>query len=459
MKRSEIAFGLLRIPVDAGMVVLGFFLGFQLRLKFDVDLDVLPSPEEYQITSLTFAAFLIIVFAFFGLYGLKNRKSLPGELKQVFSHTLVWILVVMSYFFVIHELFFSRLALGFSVLFSLFLIITGRLLINLFKRVLFKFGIGQQHVLLIGNNKISKSIAASLKKDPQYKVVGQLLNAKNLQKMVRKHDVQEIIQTSQKLSHLEAHDILEYCQENHLDYRFVPDILEMERSNIEIEPIAGFPLIHLKASSLDGWGKVTKRATDIVLSTLALILLSPLFLLVAIGIKVDSSGPILFTKLDDGKPVKRIGQYGNPFKFYKFRTMRHKTHNQRYAGLAAKNIRKGPLVKIKNDPRITKFGRFLRRFDIDELPQLWNVLSGKMSLVGPRPHLPEEVDQYEKHHKFLLTIKPGITGLSQTSGRSDLDFEEEVKLDSYYIKHWSPLLDLKILLKTIMVVLRGHAAE
>lgn len=459
MKRSEIAFGLLRIPTDALMVVLGFFLGFQLRLQFDANLDVLPSADEYWITSWTFAGFLILVFALFGNYGLKGTKSLYSELKQCSSHFLIWVSVIMSYFFVIHELFFSRLALGFSVLLSFILLMSGRLLIHSTRRMLFKWGVGQQHVLFIGNNKISKAIAASLKKDPQYVVVGNLLNAKTLTKTVRKYNVDEIIQTSHKLSHLEAHNLLEFCQEHHLEYRFVPDILEMERSNIEVEPIAGFPLIHLKSSPLDGWGKVVKRLTDLILSSLILILISPLLLLISLGIKVDSPGPVLFTKLDDGKPVKRIGQYGRPFKFYKFRTMKHKTHNLRYQSLADKNIRKGPLVKIKNDPRITRFGRFLRRFDLDELPQLWNVLSGKMSLVGPRPHLPEEVAQYEKHHKFLLSIKPGITGLSQTSGRSDLDFEEEVRLDSYYIKHWSPLFDFKILFKTFVVVLRGHSAE
>ena len=132
----------------------------------------------------------------------------------------------------------------------------------------------------------------------------------------------------------------------------------------------------------------------------------------------------------------------------------------RYGELANKNHRKGsPLVKIKNDPRVTRLGRLLRKTSIDELPQLWNVLVGNMSLVGPRPHLPEEVEKYERHHKFLLTIKPGITGLSQISGRSDLGFEEEASLDSYYIKHWSPLLDVKILFKTIFVVLGGHAAD
>jgi len=139
--------------------------------------------------------------------------------------------------------------------------------------------------------------------------------------------------------------------------------------------------------------------------------------------------------------------------------MRPGTHNLRFTELANRNNRKGPVLKIKDDPRVTPFGRLLRRTSIDELPQLWNVLKGDMSLVGPRPHIPEEVADYEKHHKFLLTIKPGITGLSQISGRSDLDFEEEVRLDTFYIKHWTIFRDLKIILRTFLVVWGGKAAD
>ncbi|MEK7524154.1 MAG: sugar transferase [Patescibacteria group bacterium] len=137
--------------------------------------------------------------------------------------------------------------------------------------------------------------------------------------------------------------------------------------------------------------------------------------------------------------------------------MKMGTHQLRYTDLAHRNIRKGtPLVKIQNDPRVTRVGKILRRFSLDELPQLWNVLCGEMSLVGPRPHLPEEVEKYQRHHKFVLAIKPGITGLTQISGRSDLPFEEEVRLDTFYIENWTFFLDIKIMLKTILVVLRPY---
>lgn len=480
MKRSEITFGLLRIPIDFTMVVLGFLLGYKLRLTGDFipgrSFEVIPAnflpPEEYLEFGLLFGGMLVATFAFFGLYKLKNTQSPLGESRSVMKHSLVWMLLMMAYFFLTREVFFSRLVLIFGAVISVFLIILARLLVHQVERTFLNADIGRRRVLLIGANKITDRLARKLSKDPHYKVVGYLSEGsariesakmlgslKELGRVVRKYKVEGVIQTNQDLSFLQDHEILQFCQENHLEYRFVPDILAVERSNIEIETIGGYPLIHLKPTSLDGWGRIYKRSLDLALSSLALLLLSPFFAVIAIGIKLDSKGPVFFSKLEDGSPAVRIGQAGEKFTFFKFRTMQHNTHHLRYSELAEKNHRKGPLMKIKNDPRITRFGKFLRRTSIDELPNLWNVFKGDMSLVGPRPHLPEEVEKYEKHHHFLLTIKPGITGISQTSGRSDLDFEEEVRLDTTYIKHWTPWMDFKIILKTIWVIFSGKAAD
>ena len=163
---------------------------------------------------------------------------------------------------------------------------------------------------------------------------------------------------------------------------------------------------------------------------------------------------------DDGSPVYRVGQGGKLFHYFKFRSMVPGTDSLRYDELAEKNLRNdGPMVKIKDDPRVTRVGNFIRRWSVDELAELFLVLKGEMSLVGPRPHLPEEVAKYERHHKKVLTVKPGITGLAQISGRSDLTFEEEVKLDTYYVENWSVLLDLAILMRTPWAVVRGRKAE
>ncbi|MBD3330670.1 exopolysaccharide biosynthesis polyprenyl glycosylphosphotransferase, partial [Candidatus Peregrinibacteria bacterium] len=276
-----------------------------------------------------------------------------------------------------------------------------------------------------------------------------------LEYILNKKRIDKIIQTQSLQKHDEK--ILEICDLKHIKYSFVPDMIDVRRTNIDICMINEVPLITLKPTPLDGWGRILKRIMDVVGSLIALIIFSPIMLLTAIAIKIDSRGPILFTKLDDGSPVKRIGQYGRPFKFYKFRSMKPRTHNLRYTKLSKQNIRNdGPLTKIKDDPRITKVGKFIRKYSIDELPQLFNSLIGNMSLVGPRPHLPEEVAKYEKSHKFVLTIKPGVTGLPQVSGRSDLTFEKEVKLDRYYIENWSLLLDIKLIFRTFFTLIRGY---
>ncbi|HRY63434.1 MAG TPA: sugar transferase, partial [Patescibacteria group bacterium] len=222
-------------------------------------------------------------------------------------------------------------------------------------------------------------------------------------------------------------------------------------TNIEIKTINGIPLIEVKKTPLDGWGRVAKRFFDIVISFIFLIILSPVFLIITILIKLDSFGPIFYQ-------AERVGARGKRFTLYKFRSMVVGADKMKEKLVASNERADGPLFKMKADPRITRVGKFLRKTSMDELPNFWNVLIGKMSLVGPRPHEPGEVARYEEHHKKLLNIKPGVTGLAQVSGRSTLDFETEVKLDTLYIETWSLKQDLVILLKTPFVVLRGKDA-
>ena len=193
-----------------------------------------------------------------------------------------------------------------------------------------------------------------------------------------------------------------------------------------------------------------KRLFDILSSGLALIVLSPLFVIVGLIIKLTSPGPVFYR-------AKRVGRYGKPFTLYKFRTMVVDAE-ERKAELTQYNEADGPIFKMRNDPRLTRLGGFLRRTSLDELPQLWNVLRDEMSLVGPRPQLPAEVAQYEDWHYRRLEVKPGLTGLWQVLGRSDISFDEMVRLDIYYAENWSPGMDLRILLETIPAVLSGKGA-
>ncbi len=473
MKKFFLVFSAIKVPIDFLMTVLAFIAAYQLRLYtesiegFDkpIDYSALPSEREYLIFALGAAITLIIVFAFQQMYRIKTTSSFSHEARKSFSGCALWAMAIITYFFFTRTQPFSRLAILYSWSLTLIFIILGRGIIKIIQKLFFLYGFGRTNVIFIGNNHVTQEISQKLSRNPSYKILGVLGNKSQSTKLKiigtinqfeyisKKFHIDQIIQTEEQ----DDEEILEFCSLNHISYRFVPDILEVHRTNIEIETIAGIPIISLKPTPLDGWGKIIKRLTDIIGAILGLIILSPILLITAIAIKIDSKGPILFTKLDDGAPVKRVGQKGELFRFYKFRSMKPKSHNLRYTDLAKNNTRiDGPLVKIENDPRVTKVGKFIRKHSIDELPQLWNVLIGTMSIVGPRPHLPEEVANYKKHHHFVLTIKPGLTGLAQISGRSDLSFEEEVKLDSYYIEKWSIWMDLKIILKTLEVIAKGH---
>ncbi|KKU78675.1 MAG: hypothetical protein UY05_C0051G0002 [Candidatus Peregrinibacteria bacterium GW2011_GWA2_47_7] len=464
MKKSEIFFGLIRIPVDVIMALSAFFTAYEIRRKEDLiefiqkpDLSVFPPLQDYLLSSSYSAAGLFIILGLMGMYSLKTTDSIPREIRKIIFGTAILFMAIMSYYFFTRSFPFSRLILGYSAIFMMFFVTMGRLIIRLIQAVTLSYGIGKRRVVLLGEGAVAESLSRSLQQSGRYDVKGVIHSFETLLPFLSRHAVEEVIQTKE-IPHTQGEDILNFCREHHVQYHFVPSILEVQRTNVEVANIGGIPLISLRPTRLDGWGKVLKRTSDIVFSGAGLILISPFLLIIATAIKIDSAGPVFFRYLEDGRKVKRIGQYGKKIECLKFRTMRHDSHGLRYSEeLAEKNTRKdSPLVKIKNDPRVTRVGKFLRKYSLDELPQLWNVLRGEMSLVGPRPHLPEEVEKYQRHHKFVLTIKPGITGLAQVSGRSDLSFETEIRLDTYYIENWTSFLDLKILFKTLQVVLKGH---
>ncbi len=478
MKLSEIILGLLKIPLDFIAGILAFLLAYQLRTKtdllpgFDLPLDITTFPElnDYINFSAIVITALIVLLALNRVYSLKRHVRLSREISQVMLVTATWIMIIIAYFFIIREFPFSRLVLGYAWILTAIFISLDRSVIRLVEYILLKSNIGKRRFLFIGSNEVTEVLAKAMRKDLKYKIVGliddspresvkikYLGKVSELESIVKKYNIEEILQTKSDLSNAQAADIRDFCREHHIIYRFVPDLLTIQQTNIEVETLKGIPVISLKPTPLDGWGRVMKRTFDIIGSSAGIVILSPIMLTAAIAIKLDSKGNVFFKYLDDGSRVKRVGQQGRLFNFYKFRSMHPNTHNLRYEKLAEKDIRKGsPLVKIKDDPRVTRVGKFLRKTSIDELPQLFNVLIGNMSLVGPRPHLPEEVAKYKKHHKFVLTIKPGITGLAQISGRSDLDFEEENQLDTYYIENWSLWKDIKIIIKTFGVLLKDY---
>lgn len=230
----------------------------------------------------------------------------------------------------------------------------------------------------------------------------------------------------------------------------VSSLTNVAGPRISVRPVEGLPLMHVDLPSFSGGHHIVKRAMDVVLSAVALLMLAPMLGVLAVLIRIDSKGPVIFAQ-------ERIGTNGQAFRMYKFRSMVVNAEEE-LEKLQSKNEGNGLLFKLRDDPRVTKAGVWLRKFSLDELPQIYNVLRGEMSLVGPRPPLPKEVAKYEGHVGRRLYIKPGLTGLWQVSGRSDLDWEEGVRLDLYYVENWSVTGDLMIMWRTFKVMLHPIGA-
>jgi exopolysaccharide biosynthesis polyprenyl glycosylphosphotransferase len=229
-----------------------------------------------------------------------------------------------------------------------------------------------------------------------------------------------------------------------------PGVVDVAAPRLQMRPLGGLPLLHVEKPQYEGAKKFGKLFVDLLGSAAALVILSPFMAVVAIAVKLTSPGPVLYRS-------ERIGMDGEPFAMLKFRSMTHGAHERQHE-LGSQNVAGGPLFKIRDDPRVTRLGRSLRRFSIDELPQLFNVLARHMSVVGPRPPLRVEVDTYSETVYRRLLVKPGITGLWQVSGRSDLSWDESVRLDLYYVENWSFLQDMTIIWRTVKAVFRSNGA-
>jgi len=458
MKKSELVFNVLQLPVDFLMIIIAGLTAYFLRFHPDL-VGLRPvifnlSLEQYFGLVVFIAPIFIVSFALIGLYSFHTVRHFWREIPQIIIGVSAGFMLIILAAFMYQELFSSRFIFIVAWILAIILVIIGRFLMrNLQKWAVGKYRFGIHRLVILGSNGTARAIAKGIKKDPGsgYQLIRKLKNfsIKELENIVEDPDVDEIILCSTEVEKDKIFDLLDFCQDRRIDFKFIPNLFQVQASHLEMRTLNGIPLVELKRTPLDGWGKIIKRAIDIFGSAFGLIILSPFFLILALLIKLDSAGPV-FAKL------KRISQ-GKVFYLYKFRSM-VKNAEELKNDLLQYNERTGPLFKMKDDPRITKIGKFIRRTRLDEFAQLINVLKGEMSLVGPRPHELEEVAQYKKHHKKLLMIKLGITGLAQVSGSSDLDFEKEVKLDTYYIENWSLFLDVQILFKTLIVFVKGDRA-
>ncbi|MDD5749846.1 MAG: sugar transferase [Patescibacteria group bacterium] len=452
MKKADFITNIVLVPLDFTMVLLAAISAYFFRFSEAVS-DLRPilyeiSFASYLSLSFKVSIFAIIVFAFSGFYTMRSKK-LAKELPKVISGVSAVLIFLVLAIFWQRELFSSRFIIITSWVLAIIYLFIARIFVFGIRNLFFKKGRGLARVLVIGPQEESQPIVELYNSQPRlgFKVLAQkesvhsLYNDQELQQMIAAKQIDDIIQTDSSLSKDDALDLLTYCQENHLRLRYVANLFQAQNINVELNSLAGLPIVEIKETPLDGWRRVYKRIFDFVGAIFLAVILLPIFLVLALLIKLDSPGPIFVS-------LNRVGRKGETFKLYKFRSMVKDAHKLKSEMLKYNERNDGPLFKMSNDPRITRFGRFLRRTSLDELPQIFNVIRGQMSLVGPRPHEPEEVDKYQRGYKRLLALKPGITGMAQVSGRSNLLFAEEAKLDIFYIENWSIFLDLIIILKT-----------
>lgn len=442
---------------DGACVVLALVLGRWVRYGWHGPADLLP----------------IIVLAPFGNAGLfhafrlyeTHRFTAAEEFRRVFLAVTVGILVLVTLGFWSHST-LSRSWIAATWLFALALTLGARRLWHAQIRRERAIGALTFRTLIVGANREALALAASMAApetgfapvglvrtsdeacpEGDVPVVGHI---RDLRELIRREGADCVFVASSAVSVEEMKEIARLVRLEGLEVRVSASLPVVLASRLTAQPIGGVMSLALRPARLSRSQRALKRAFDLVVAGLGLVVTAPIWLVAAIAIKLDSPGPVLYRQ-------RRVGEGGRPFVMLKFRSM-YEDAEERLAELRPRSEVDGPLFKLRDDPRVTRVGRWLRRWSLDELPQLWNVIRGEMSLVGPRPPLPEEVAAYEEWHFARLEAPPGVTGLWQVSGRSELSFEEYVRRDLFYIENWSLAYDLFIVLKTIPTVLLRRGA-
>lgn len=454
-----------------------YILRVSLGLTFGSSAIATPvSALTYVSIFASLAPFWILFFALLGLYSNSIYEKRFAEAGRLFMGSFVGMLFVIAFAYSSTKpIFPAKLIPVYGFILAFLFLLLFRTIARVVRSTLFVYNIGLTNVLIIGDTAITHELVGSLinSKDSGYRVVGivGLKNAREnfprtkvyetLEEAVEKlgaGGIHSIVQTELYADADRNNQLLEFAQQNHIAFRFIPGNTELFVGNLQVELFrSSVPVIAVHQTPLIGWGRIVKRLFDIAVSLILIIIASPLLLFICL-LQLFTGGQVFFRQT-------RLTRFNNEFKVFKFRTF-----SPAYNGLSPEaaftKMNKPELIKkyrengdrIPNDPRFGRFGSLLRKTSLDELPQLFNVLRGDLSLVGPRALVPEELSVYEKRHA-ILSVKSGLTGLAQVSGRRGISFDERRKLDMYYVQNWSFWSDIVILLKTIRVVLSGNGAS
>lgn len=468
-------YSLILILVDTFILLAAFSLAYIARVQYD------PRPlvssvyaYEYFGAFLAVVPFWILIFATLGLYSPSTYNRRLVEWSKIAIGAFIGILLVIGWEYVSGKhIFPARLVAVYALGGSFLLILLERELLRLVRSLLFHFGRGTSRVLIIGNSEATRDIAENMSdtRKSGYHVVAiagprkvvptdldveHFSSVETALKKIKEMRITTIIQTDLYDSAERNQRILGAAQTHHISYSFIPGEPEFYAGKNTVDVFLGYPMISVSQTPLIGWGSIVKRLFDIVATSIILIVISPLLLILVILQKILNPGPLLYKH-------KRLTRSARPFAMLKFRSMRdrptaHMDSVEEFRVMGRPDLAEEYEIHRKilsqPDPRITKFGHFLRKTSLDELPQFFNVLKGDLSLVGPRPIEPVELPHYKDRGSLLLSVQSGITGLWQVSGRNNLSFEQRVELELYYAQNWSFWMDLKILLKTPGALLR-----
>ncbi len=477
-RTTDFTIPLLTVLSDAAAIEGAFLLAYALRFHTLV-LDSLGFPREdmpgidaYVQGSLFVLMAWLLLFKSRGMYAARRNVVLTDEFVNVVKIVTLGMLIVMSAGFLYRGFSYSRAVVGLLWLFAILLVFAGRWCILALERASYRRGHHLQPAILIGSDGLANEVYSRLHLHASfgYTIVGYfsdhpahaeltLAAAPHLGALaaapayLQSRNIQKAFIALRSQDHPALFELITACEGLTVEFMMVPDVLELMTSQVRVKELEGIPFLRIKGIPLTTWGRITKRVFDIAVSAFLLFLASPLLLLLAILIKLDSRGPVFF-------PQRRVGLDGKEFTMHKLRTMvEGAEHMDRAAGVG---VRTDPTrgIGARRDPRRTRLGRFLRATSLDELPQLFDVLLGEMSLVGPRPERPhfvrelqDVVPKYLDRHR----VKTGVTGWAQVNGlRGDTSIAERIKYDLYYIENWSLSFDIKILLRTLRVALSTH---